>query len=161
MGKIRTKMDTYRNTARCVTALLAGVMCLVCLVSCGKEGMPTPKKTQDVFTFAAVRAKGTTNCLIVSGTVVGAVHNVADIAIEVAPIESYGDCPGCPFAAHERREFSPKEAQLDLTTGEFFFSFCPVSDAPMYRWQVVGTNTRIGLPPTTNPPQVTIVRSEH
>lgn len=119
--------------------------------------MPQPKKTQDTFTITGQTLAAMGNCLVASGTVAGAIQNVSAITLELAPIDSYGDCPGCPFVAREYGEFSASDAQLDEETGQFMFSFCPATAAPMYRWRVVGTNVFHGLPFPSTTPQVMVM----
>ncbi|MDL2209977.1 hypothetical protein LJC26_04150 [Desulfovibrio sp. OttesenSCG-928-O18] len=138
--------------------LLPLLLGLILLGGCGKEGMPSPKKTQDTFTITGAGASPMGNCLVAKGTVAGAIANMDTMMIEVAPILSYDDCPGCPFVAQEYSEFSASGIDLDRKSGQFMFSFCPSTPAPMYRWRLVGKNVFPGLPHATTTPQVVIVR---
>lgn len=138
------------------------VLCLAFFVlfagACGKEGLPQPKKSQDLFTFKGITATADGACMVIAGSVVGAIGHVERITLETAPIDSVGDCPGCPFVAREHQDYTPTEAHLDLDSGAFLFSFCPSTNAPMYRWRLVGKNIYNGLPLANNTPQVLIVR---
>lgn len=143
-------------------SIFAGLLCLslfaaLPLGGCGKSGMPSPKKTQDTFSITGQALSPMGDCLVARGTVNGAIQNVEFITLELAPIESYDDCPGCPFVPREYGEFTEYDAQLDAKTGQFMFSFCPASSAPMYRWRLVGKNAFRGLPFATTPPQVMVM----
>ena len=137
--------------------LAVAFLALFPLGGCGKAGMPTPKKTQDTFTITGAALSAMGDCVVARGTVTGAVRNAEFITLELAPIDSYDDCPGCPFVAREAGEFSDFEAQLDDETGQFMFSYCPVETAPMYRWRLVGKNVFRGLPYATTTPQVMVM----
>lgn len=128
------------------------------LAACGKAGMPVPKKTQDTFTITGAGVTVMGKCLAANGTITGAVDNFDKIMIEVDPIQSYDDCPGCPFVPREYQEFSAPAAQFDVKTGQFMLSFCPAESAPMYRWRLVGKNVHLGLPHATTTPQVVIMQ---
>jgi hypothetical protein len=128
------------------------------LAACGKAGMPIPKKTQDTVTITGAGVTVMGECLAASGTVTGAVTNFERIMIEVDPIQSVDDCPGCPFVPHEYKDFSASDAQFDAGTGQFLLSFCPAEAAPMYRWRLVGKNVYPGLPYATTTPQVVIMK---
>lgn len=141
------------------TALLAA-SCLVFIGGCGKSGMPVPKKTQDMFAITEPGIAVIGNCFAARGTVTGAIANVDTVMIEIAPILSYDDCPGCPFVPQEYSEFSASGIQLDQETGQFMLSFCPTVSAPMYRWRLVGKNVFLGLPHATTTPQVVVVHPQ-
>lgn len=137
---------------------LCTVILTVCLFGgCGKSGFPSPKKTQDTFTITEATLSPMGNCFVARGTITGAPQNVENILLELAPIDSYDDCSGCPFVAREYGEFSDYDAQLDDSTGEFMFSYCPSSPAPMYRWRLVGKNIFRGLPHATTTPQIILM----
>ncbi|SBV94241.1 putative Lipoprotein [uncultured delta proteobacterium] len=143
-------------------SLFAGLLCVsvfaaFLLGGCGKSGMPSPKKTQDTFTITGHALTPMGDCVVARGTVSGAIQNVEFLTLEVAPIESYDDCPGCPFVPREYGEFTAYDAQLDEKTGQFMFSFCPASGAPMYRWRLVGKNAFRGLPFATTTPRVMVM----
>ncbi|CAK7013181.1 MAG: hypothetical protein DELT_02146 [Desulfovibrio sp.] len=127
------------------------------LAACGKAGMPVPKKTQDTFTITGAGVTVMGKCLAARGTVTGAVNNFERVMVEVDPIDSHDDCPGCPFNAGESQEFSASDVQFDAKTGQFLLSFCPSTEAPMYRWRLVGKNVHPGLPYATTTPQVVIM----
>lgn len=124
---------------------------------CGKSGMPSPKKTQETFTITGAALSAMGDCVVARGKIQGAAQNVETLVIELAPIDSYDDCPGCPFVAREYSEFSDYAAQLDDKTGDFMFSYCPASPAPMYRWRLVGKNVFRGLPYATTTPQIMVM----
>lgn len=136
--------------------LLSLTFCLLFCCSCGKSGMPSPKKTQDTFVIAGAGVSFLNDCLVAQGTVNGAAANLDRMTLEIAPIQSYDDCPGCPFAAQEHADYSTSDIQLDFETGKFAFSFCPSATAPMYRWRLIGKNIFLGLPHATTTPQVAI-----
>lgn len=145
-----------RSVVRFTLSLLT--LTALFIVACGKAGMPIPKKTQDTFTIAGAGVTVMGQCLAANGTVTGAVNNVDTIMIEVQSIQSYDDCPGCPFVAQEYQEFSASAAQFDAKTGQFLLSFCPVTDAPMYRWRLVGKNIHLGLPHAATTPQIVVMQ---
>ena len=149
------KRNVIYRTPLLACCLLLGAACL--LAGCGKSGMPSPKKTQDTFTITGHALAPMGDCVVARGAVSGAIRNVEFITLELAPINSYDDCPGCPFAARESGEFTAADAQLDETTGQFMFSFCPAETAPMYRWRLVGKNAFRGLPFATTTPQVMVI----
>ena len=128
------------------------------LAACGKAGMPVPKKTQDTFTITGASVAVMGQCLAASGTVTGAVDNFDRIMIEIDPIQSYDDCPGCPFVPKDFRDYPASDVQFDAKTGQFLLSFCPTESAPMYRWRLVGKNVYPGLPYATTTPQVVIMQ---
>lgn len=151
-------MNTRRFTPSILHAAILASCFVICLLGgCGKSGAPSPKKTQDTFTITGAALSPVGNCVVARGTVTNAPQNVESIILELAPIDSYDDCPGCPFAAREYGEFSDYAAQLDDKTGEFMFSYCPAKSAPMYRWRLVGKNVFRGLPYATTTPQVIIM----
>ena len=127
------------------------------LANCGKSGLPVPKKTQETFTIPVATLSSMGDCLVARGEVSGAIQSVDTMILEVAPIDFYDNCPGCPFVAREYGEFSTSGMQLDKETGQFIFSFCPALDAPMYRWRLVGKNIFPGLPHVTTSPQVMVM----
>ena len=146
------------HQSRCLTRHNVFFLCCLALVlflvaGCGKSGMPLPKKTQDTFTITGASLSPMGDCVVARGTVTGAANLIDKLVLEMAPIESYDDCPGCPFVAREFMEYSSSDIQLD-PTGQFLLSFCPATDAPMYRWRLVGKNVFLGLPHTTTTPQV-------
>lgn len=147
-----------RFALRSIVSLLA--LSALLLTACGKEGMPIPKKTHDTFTITGASATVMGQCLAVSATVNGAVTNFDNVRMEIDPIQSYDDCPGCPFVAQEYQEFSASASQFDVETGQFFLSFCPAESAPMYRWRLVGKNVHPGLPYATTTPQVVMMQTE-
>ena len=148
-------MNTRRFSHCVFCAVILVVGLATCLLGgCGKSGAPSPKKTQDTFTITGAALSPMGNCVVARGTVTEAPQNVESITLELAPIDSYDDCPGCPFVAREYGEFSDFAAQLDNNTGEFMFSYCPATPAPMYRWRLVGKNVFRGLPYATTTPQV-------
>lgn len=136
------------------TALFVLLASALALSACGKAGMPSPKNKQDSFSFSQPQLTLLGECLVARGNITGATDNLESITLEVAPILSYDDCPGCPFVAQERGEFSSAAAHLDPLSGEFMFSFCPETQAPMYRWRLVGKNVFRGLPNATTTPQI-------
>lgn len=154
-----TQRALYRHGVF-ATLLCLGVFAALLLGGCGKSGMPSPKKTQDTFTISGHALSSMGDCVVARGTVNGAIQNVEFIALELAPIESYDDCPGCPFVAREYGEFTAHDTQLDEKTGQFMFSFCPASDAPMYRWRLVGKNAFRGLPFATTTPRVMVMQQQ-
>lgn len=144
-------MTFIRNPLFLVCCLLLAPMLLV---GCGKAGMPAPKKTQDTFAITGASLSPLGDCVVARGTVTGAINLVETMALEMAPINSYDDCPGCPFVALESGEYSSSDLQLDPATGQFLLSFCPAAEAPMYRWRLVGKNVFPGLPHATTTPQI-------
>lgn len=137
-----------------VMAALALFLCLPALGGCGKQGRPSPKKTQDTFTITGAAATVMNACLVTNGVVEGAIQNVDTVTIEVAPIVASDECPGCPFVPQEWSEYDGPAIRLDMQSGRFGFSFCPSTPAPMYRWRLVGKNVYRGLPHATTTPQV-------
>lgn len=150
-------MSSTQRTAGILPVICFFLMGAALLAGCGKAGMPSPKKVQDTFTITGASVSAMGNCLVARGTVKGAIELVDSVAFELAPIDSYDDCPGCPFVAREYGEFNTSDMQLDLETGEFLFSFCPAVEAPMYRWRLVGRNVFRGLPYATTTPQVMVM----
>ncbi|MCC8194759.1 MAG: hypothetical protein LIP28_08965 [Deltaproteobacteria bacterium] len=137
---------------------LTGLLILTALCGgCGKSGMPSPKKTQDTFTITGPALSPMGDCLVARGTAQGAIRNVEYITLEISPIQSYDDCPGCPFVPRESGEFAASDIQLDPQSGQFMFSYCPAERAPMYRWRLVGRNVFRGLPFATTTPQVMVM----
>ena len=132
-----------------LTALLLG--------GCGKSGRPSPQKTQETFTITGHSLSPMGDCLVAKGTVNGAVQNVDQLILEVAPIQSQEDCPGCPFVPRETGEFSQDDIQLDIQNGQFMFSYCPSIQAPLYRWRIVGRNAFRGLPYVTTTPRILVM----
>ena len=152
----------YRRTVSCRLLALA-LACLVCLPvvsGCGKEGPPSPKKTQDTFTISNAGVSFMNDCLVARATVNGAVDNVDAVTFEIAPIQAFDECPGCPFVPAEYLEFPRNAMQLDPQSGQFLISFCPSAKAPMYRWRLVGKNTFHGLPHVATTPRVAIANKE-
>ena len=135
-------------------AVFIAAICLFLCGACGKSGMPSPKKTQDTFTITKANVSFVNSCLAVQATVSGAIVNLDSVTLEVAPIQSYDDCPGCPFVAQEYMTFSSADIQLDPQTGTFMLSYCPLDQASLYRWRIVGKNVFLGLPHATTTPQV-------
>lgn len=151
-------MNVFHSIRPVFFRMLPLLLGLVLLGGCGKEGMPVPRKTQDTFTITGAGASPLGNCLVAKGAVAGAVANLNTLMIEIAPILSYDDCPGCPFAAQEFGEFTASGIDLDRKSGQFMFSFCPSTPAPMYRWRLVGKNVFPGLPNATTTPQVVVMK---
>ena len=158
MGKPHAITISGAFRSRMLLCFVALALCFFVLAACGKEGLPRPKKAQDAFSFSESRAIGENNCLVVSGTVSGAVSSLASITLELAGIDTYGDCVGCPFTAHEHTTLSPAEAQLTTDGGSFFFTYCPSSSSRMYRWRLVGNNVRPGIPAMSTTPQIVTLR---
>ena len=142
------------------TVIFLLALCMIAamlLGGCGKTGMPSPKKTQDTFTIVDHSLSAAGDCVVAKGTAKGAIQNVEYLVLEVAPIQSYDDCPGCPFVPRETGEFTAADAQIDLQSGQFLFSYCPSVEAPMYRWRLVGKNVFRGLPYASTTPQVMVI----
>ncbi len=151
-------MPRVINRSGLCSLVFGCVILMACLLAgCGKAGMPIPKKTQDTFSITGAALSPMGDCVVARGTVTGALDNVNTVSLELAPIDSYDDCPGCPFVAREYAEFSVSDMQLDMDTGEFMFSFCPALEAPMYRWRLVGRNVFLGLPYTMTSPQIMVM----
>lgn len=142
---------------RTYALFLLAILCLIFCGACGKAGMPSPKKTQDTFTITGASTRFMGECLVAEATVTGAIANVDTVTMEIAPIQSYDDCPGCPFVAQEYIDYSSADIELDPESGRFLLSFCPTTTAPMYRWRLVGKNVFLGLPYATTTPQVAVV----
>ena len=153
-------MNIYTFPLKLHALILVTVVCLAVLCGCGKSGMPSPKKTQDTFTITGAGISVMGDCLVARGTATGAIDNMSAVSIEVAAIQSYDDCPGCPFVPQEYSELAASDIQLDLESGGFMFSYCPATSAPMYRWRLVGKNIFPGLPYATTTPQIVIMRGE-
>ena len=158
MGISRTMK--YATTHRFFSAVLimtSLMLAAVLLGGCGKSGMPSPRKTQETFTITEHTLSAMGDCVVAKGTASGAVKNVESIILEVAPIQSYDDCPGCPFTPRESGEFPVADIQLDPQNGQFMFSYCPSIQAPMYRWRLVGKNVFRGLPYATTTPKILVM----
>jgi len=150
----------YATTHRFFTVVLiltTFTLAAALLIGCGKSGMPSPRKNLETFTIAAHTLSAMGDCVVAKGTASGAVKNIDHIVLEVSPIQSYDDCPGCPFTPRESGEFSVADIQLDPQNGQFMFSYCPSVQAPMYRWRLVGKNVFRGLPYATTTPQIMVV----
>lgn len=145
-------------TRRSVYILLAACILFVFgTAGCGKMGPPSPRNTEMGFSFSDVVLSPIGNCLAVQGRIVGALRNVERIDLELSPVDTSANCPTCPFNAREYGTFSLEDANYNMETGDFYFSYCPVTETGMYRWRLVGRNVYSGLPYAQTVPLIAVM----
>ncbi len=149
MNTAAKRFSFYAVVLLCVFSALA--------FACGKRGAPKPRVTKDLFAFSESSVAVSGTCLAVQGRVNGTISNVEQITIELAPIRGPEDCPGCPFNPAEAGDYTVTSANLDPDTGSFYFSYCPVIQAPSHRWRLVGRNLYPGLPFALTNPRVVVM----
>ena len=142
---------TYGILAVFIFLLVLGIS------GCGKMGAPKPRSTDVEFSFTETKLTPIAQCFAVQGHTIGARRNVDRIDLEIAPVDNSGNCPTCPFNAREFAAFSLEEANYSVETGEFSFSYCPATEADMYRWRLVGRNVYSGLPYALTMPVIAIM----
>ena len=115
---------------------LCCIVCLFCLVSCGKKGDPLPQKINQLFSlqnvFVTYNSEGT---LTVQGSIVGALE----------------DCIGCPFVPAEKYARIPEEVWGGVRAQDFGFTVFPHTMSTVYRWRLVVYNSVSGLPNVMTP----------
>ncbi len=117
-------------------------LCLFC-ASCGKKADPQPRVKTRSFELQDVAIEPTADCLSISGKLSGNAQNLERFRLDLGPVNSAEDCPGCPFLASKSIWFTPEEARLDEKSGAFSLNYCPAADnlqAPAYRWRLFGIN---------------------
>ena len=136
---------------------LAFLVLVGALSACGVAGQPKPRRAAQDFTLHNVLAVQAGSCMVAHGTAQGVIANVDRIDMELAPIQGPEDCPGCPFNALEHETFTPADANLNMETGVFLITYCPVLKADSYRWRLVGRNVYPGLPYVVTAPQILVM----
>ena len=103
---------------------LCCIVCLFCLVSCGKKGDPLPQKINQLFSlqnvFVTYNSEGT---LTVQGSIVGALENVQAFSLELEAAAE--DCIGCPFVPAEKYARIPEEVWGGVRAQDFGFTVFP------------------------------------
>ena len=129
---------------------LCCIVCLFCLVSCGKKGDPLPQKINQLFSlqnvFVTYNSEGT---LTVQGSIVGALENVQAFSLELEAAAE--DCIGCPFVPAEKYARIPEEVWGGVRAQDFGFTVFPHTMSTVYRWRLVVYNSVSGLPNVMTP----------
>lgn len=151
---IRTRTFIIRTFTGLI--LLLG---LPLLVSCGKTGLPQANDPKRNFAWETIEAKPYNKCLAFEGQLSGAYQYLDRVRLELAPIDSPADCPGCPFLPKDDVLLTPKEAGLNMGDGTVTFSYCP-RPAKAYRWQVSGISRYSRVPNAVSNDQITLFEEE-
>ncbi len=129
---------------------LCCIVCLFCLVSCGKKGDPLPQKINQLFSLQNVivtsYSEGT---LTGQGSIVGALENVQAFSLELEAAAE--DCIGCPFVPAEKYARIPEEVWGGVRAQDFGFTVFPHTMSTVYRWRLVVYNSVSGLPNVMTP----------
>lgn len=112
---------------------------------CGKKVWPKPDAKGEAIALSQEAAGWSANCLGVSAVLSGKPGNLERVILELAP----ADCPGCPFAATQQREFRPGGPGfvLDPDTGRLLLSACSLDPAAGVRFRLVAYNVYRALLP--------------
>ena len=153
----KTNRGMTLSALRLAAVLLCG--CALLAAGCGKKGFPIPKDASRNFSWQETEAKAVGNCLVFSGSFTGAYQNFDGIRLEIAPVNSPEDCPGCPFVPREVTEIAPREAGFDAKAGTVSFSYCP-QPANAYRWRLAGISRFNRMPHATMTDRIVIVNHE-
>lgn len=142
---------------RSLAAVLALCLALVPTLSgCGKKGAPMPDYSSRLFSWSNVSAvMSGDGCLSVSGAVDGSAENLADMVLELQPLDS--SCEGCPFVPFLTHLVTAADAWENPSGRSFRFAYCPPLASPdaVYLWRLAGRNVFSSLPPALTPVQVT------
>ena len=125
--------------------ILALSILLACffVLSCGKKEWPTPKVTEDTFTWERVKTTRKGECLFVECQLGGKFKNLASVALQVQP-EDKG-CPDCPFTPYhiEKYDFSSKSMRQ---VGPYVrIVYCGLEQNKSYRIRLAGQNKHKAL----------------
>lgn len=143
-----------------VSSILLLSLAVAALSACGKAGMPKPPKTNAEFGWESVNGQAIpNNCIVVSGTMNGAVENLNDVILEIEPIND-DSCVGCPFTPREKERFSAWRLGITPSNLSFSRTYCPQVTGDGVRWRFVGTNTHFSVPNAISPEVITIFKGK-
>lgn len=125
----------------CSFLVLAGALAS----GCGKKVWPKPDAKGEALALSQEAAGWNNSCLGVSAVLAGKPGNLERIILELAP----ADCPGCPFAATQQREFRPggPDFALDRDTGRLLLTACGLDPTAGVRFRLAAYNVYRTLPP--------------
>ncbi len=141
-------------------AVFCLLLCLAALASCGKKDNPEPRMKNLSFELQNVAIEPAGGCLDLNGNLSANARNLDRFRLDITPLNSAEDCPGCPFLAAQSVYFSPSEAGLDLETGAFRLNYCPESAslrAPAYRWRLFAVNVHDKLKHAATPVRLVVM----
>lgn len=150
------KASVSLHIRRCGPFALLILLLALSAAGCGKKGLPQPRDNSKSFTWKEVEAKPVGDCLAFTGSFDGAYENFDGIRLELAPLNSPSDCPGCPFVPKEVTEISSRDAGFNRSTGTLGFSYCP-QKAKAYRWRLAGISIFNRLPHATMTDRLLVV----
>ncbi|WP_320169794.1 hypothetical protein [Maridesulfovibrio sp.] len=115
---------------------------LLAVSGCGVSIWPSPRKSDDVFSFVSVEGKRVGECIKVIVKVDGAYQNVENLSLQFqADGSGPGEgCPSCPFFPAIRKDFVPGSEGIQSDGPTFVFSECGLDPSKSYRWRVVARN---------------------
>lgn len=121
-------------------AVLIALLCACLLLSCGNKKWPEPVRSEDGFTFKTIRAECKAGCLVVEVRVLGAVHNLAALTLQLMKVDEGKGCPSCPFQPTRVEEFTLGHTNLTNIGSAFLLTACSLDPDGIYVWRVVGRN---------------------